>query len=81
MVAEHEFLGRKYEAGVRLTVSQGICVIPRADIESHRDFVRGAEQALAAARASGFDQIYMEAPVAADTPEPETTDFEERLAS
>jgi diguanylate cyclase (GGDEF)-like protein len=77
MVAEREFLGRKHEAGLRLTVSQGICVVPQIGIESHRDFVRGAEQALADARSSGADQIRLHA--AAPDAEPEIT--EEPLAS
>ncbi len=77
IVAEHEFLGRKYEAGLRLTVSQGICVVPQIGIDSTRAFVRAAEQALAYARSSGADQVCMY--TAAPSAEPENT--EEPLAS
>jgi diguanylate cyclase (GGDEF)-like protein len=77
-VAHHEFLSQRHAEGMRLTVSQGVAVVPVPSIETHAAFVKAAESALAEARASGFDQVRMHF----TSPEPadETPDAE-RLAS
>ena len=57
-VAEHDFLqhGDRAGAGVRVTVCQGIA-LAGASMQSHVDLVKAAEQALAEARATGFDEV------------------------
>lgn len=57
LVSEHEFLGQKYSEGVRLTVSQGVAVVPGEGIESEKDFLHVAEAAVAEARTAGIDQV------------------------
>lgn len=55
-VAGHDFLGQMRQQSIRLTVSQGIALAGpglRAPIE----LCKAAEQALAEARAGGFDQV------------------------
>lgn len=55
-VSKREFLGQRQDGKLKLTVSQGIAVAGPA-AKSHVDLMRAAEQALAEARASGYDQV------------------------
>ena len=64
-VAEHDFLGQMQQGGMRLTVSQGIAVAGAA-MNDHHELSHTAEQALAEARAAGFDKLHITAPPAED---------------
>lgn len=55
-VSKREFLGQHQDGKLKLTVSQGIAVAGPA-AKSHVDLMRAAEQALAEARAAGYDQV------------------------
>jgi diguanylate cyclase (GGDEF)-like protein len=55
-VSKHEFLGQRSDGKLKLTVSQGIAVAG-PNVKSHLDLMHAAEQALAEARASGYDQV------------------------
>jgi diguanylate cyclase (GGDEF)-like protein len=57
-VAQHEFLGQRHDGSgkLSLTVSQGIAVAGDW-AATHTDLMRTAEQALAEARAAGYDQV------------------------
>lgn len=55
-VAKHVFLGQRQDGKLKLTVSQGIAVAGPA-VNSHLDLMRAAAQALAEARAAGYDQV------------------------
>ena len=56
-VGEHDFLQQMDRGnGVRVTVCQGIA-LASASMQSHVDLVKAAEQALAEARAAGFDEV------------------------
>jgi diguanylate cyclase (GGDEF)-like protein len=62
LVAEHDFLGQKHTKGLRITVSQGVAVVPSARIATRQEFLKAAEGALATARTSGRDQVQLHAP-------------------
>ena len=55
-VSKIEVLGQRQGHEFKLTVSQGIAVAGPA-VRSHVDLMRAAEQALAEARASGYDEV------------------------
>lgn len=57
-VSQHEFLGQRHDGTgkLKLTVSQGIAVVGEW-AATHIDLMRTAEQALAEARAAGYDQV------------------------
>ncbi len=63
-VSKHEFLGQRKDGKLKLTVSQGIAIAGPA-VKSHLDLMRAAEQALAEARASGYDQVKVVQPQSA----------------
>jgi diguanylate cyclase (GGDEF)-like protein len=64
LVAAHEFLGQKHSKGLRITVSQGVAIVPSARIATRQEFLKAAEGALSTARASGRDQVQLHAPPA-----------------
>ena len=64
-ISKHQFLGQRQDGKLKLTVSQGIAVAG-PNVKSHSDLMRAAEQAIAEARASGYNQVVVsQAPSAA----------------
>ena len=59
-VQVNSFMGEPYEKPVRLTLSIGIAVLPRDDIETYADLERSAERALSTAKAAGYDSLYVD---------------------
>lgn len=57
MLGAHEFFGRRFGAAIGLSVSQGIAIAPVPGVDSPEQLLRGAEEALVAARTAGFDQV------------------------
>jgi diguanylate cyclase (GGDEF)-like protein len=55
-VSQHEFLGQREDGKLKLSVSQGIAVVGPG-VKTHVELMKTAEQALAEARASGFDEV------------------------
>lgn len=57
IIADREFLSQRHDVEHQVTVSQGVAVVPSADISSPQDLLRAGERALGEARAAGIDQI------------------------
>jgi diguanylate cyclase (GGDEF)-like protein len=55
-IDKHDFLGQVQQGAIKLTVSQGIALAGK-HLASHVELEKAAEQALAEARAAGFDQV------------------------
>lgn len=77
VVAEREFLPQRADSELQVTISQGIAVVPSADIASAAEFLRAGERALGQARASGVDQVVVARRVVPLAPRPDR----EQLAS